>query len=127
MSITSKIYPSKQLVTIIARGKIASSEIVETIESFYKKQPGNNVLWDFRYADLDELIYSNHLKNIATSFFKTNGNPQKMGKTAIVASTDLWFSVAKMYAKFAEIKNLLHIVQIFRFMDDATKWLDSEN
>ena len=124
MPITSKIYPSKQLVTIIARGKIASSEIVETIEFFYKKQPGNNVLWDFRYADLNALIFSNELENIAAGFFKTNGHMQKIGKTAIVASTDLWFSVAKMYAKFAEIKNLLHIVQIFRFMDDATKWLD---
>ena len=126
MSITSKIYPSKQLVTIIARGKIASSEIVETIESFYKKQSGNNVLWDFRYADLNALIFSNELENIATSFFKTIGNPQKIGKTAIVASTNLWFSVAKMYAKFAEIKNLSQFIQIFRFMDEATKWLYSE-
>ena len=127
MSITSKIYPSTQFVTITARGKISSSEIIETIESFYKKQPGNKVLWDFRYADLNALIFSNELENIAAGFFKTNGHMQKIGKTAIVASTDLWFSVAKMYAKFAEIKNLLHIVQIFRFMDDATKWLDSEN
>jgi hypothetical protein len=43
-----------------------------------------------------------------------------------VASTDLWFGVAKMYAKFVEIKNLSHTIQIFRFMDEATKWLDSE-
>ena len=61
------------------------------------------------------------------SFFKSNGvGHKKMGKTAIVASNDLWFSVAKMYAKFAEIKKLSHLIQIFRFMDEATKWLDSE-
>jgi hypothetical protein len=52
MSITSNIDSSKQLSTFIATGKISSTEIVETIESFYKKQPSNNVLWDFRYADL---------------------------------------------------------------------------
>jgi hypothetical protein len=126
MSITSKIDPSKQLSTFIATGKISSYEIVETIESFYKKQPRNNVLWDFRYADLKALIFSNELENIATSFNKMNCKLQRFGKTAIVASTDLWFSVARMYAKFAEFKNLSHIIQIFRFMDEAIKWLGSE-
>ena len=127
MSITSKIDPSKRLITFIATGKISSNEIVATIESFYKKQPGNNVLWDFRYADLEALIFSNELENITTTFTKLNWKLQKAGKTAIVASNDLWFSVARMYAKFAEIKNLSHIVQIFRFMDEAIKWLGSEN
>ncbi len=126
MSITSKIDPSKQLTTFIAIGKISSDEIIEKIKSFYKKQLSNNVLWDFRYADLDELFFSNELENIASSFFKPNYKFQKIGKTAIVASTDLWFSVAKMYAKFAEIKNFSNIIQIFRFRDEAIKWLDSE-
>jgi len=31
-----------------------------------------------------------------------------------------------MYATFSEIKNLSHIIQIFRFMDEAIKWLGSE-
>ena len=126
MSITSKIDPSKQLSTFIATGKISSNEIVATIESFYKKQPSNNVLWDFRYADLKAVIFSNELENITTTFTKLNWKLQKAGKTAIVASNDLWFSVARMYAKFAEIKNLSHIIQIFRFMDEAIKWLGSE-
>jgi hypothetical protein len=127
MSITSKIDPSKRLITFIATGKISSNEIVETIELFYKKQPSNNVLWDFRYADLKALIFSNELENITTTFTKLNWKLQKAGKTAIVASADLWFSVARMYAKFAEIKNLSHIIQIFRFMDEAIKWLGEEN
>jgi hypothetical protein len=126
MSITLKIDPSKQLSTFIATGKISSNEIVETVESFYKKQPSNNVLWDFRYADLEALLVSDELENITTSFFKSNWKLKKAGKTAIVASTDLWFSVARMYAKFTEIKNLSHIIQIFRFMDEAIKWLGSE-
>jgi hypothetical protein len=127
MSITSKIDPSKRLITFIATGKISSNEIVETIELFYKKQPSNNVLWDFRYADLKTLIFSNELENITTTFTKLNWKLQKAGKTAIVASADLWFSVARMYAKIVEIKNLSHIIQVFRFMDEAIKWLGSEN
>ena len=127
MSITPKIDPIRQLSTFIVTGKISSFEIIEKIESFYKKQTRNNVIWDFRYADLKALIFSKELEKIAISFFKLNGrHSKKSGKTAIVASTDLWFSVAKMYANFAEIKKLSQIIQIFRFMDDAINWLDAE-
>ena len=126
MSITLKIDPSKQLSTFIATGKISSNEIAETVESFYKKQPIINVLWDLRYADLEALLVSDELENIATSFTKLNLKLQRVGKTAIVASTDLWFSLARMYAAFAEINNLSHIIQVFRFMDEAIKWLGSE-
>jgi hypothetical protein len=126
MAITLKIDPSKQLSTFIATGKISSNEIVETVESFYKKQPSSNVLWDLRYADLKALLVSDELENIATSFTKLNLKLQRVGKTAIVASTDLWFSLARMYATYAEIKNLSHIIQVFRFMDEAIKWLGSE-
>jgi hypothetical protein len=126
MSITSKINPSKQLSTFITTGKISSNEIVETIESFYKKQASNNVLWDFRYANLEALIFSNELENIATSFTKLNWKLRRFGKTAIVASTDLWFSLARMYLTFAEIENLSRSMQVFRFMDEAIKWLGSE-
>ena len=127
MSITENIDLSRQLSTFIATGKISSNEIIETIESFYQKQPSNDVLWDFRYADLKALIFSNELENIATSFFKMRWKSPKIAKTAIVAPNDLWFSVARMYAKFLEIKNLSQIIQVFRFMDEAIKWLDSEN
>ncbi len=126
MSITSKIGPSKHLSTFIATGKISSNEIVETVESFYKKQLSSNVLWDLRYADFEALLVSDELANIATSFTKLNLKLQRVGKTAIVAPTDLWFSLARMYAIDAEIKNLSHIIQVFRFMDEAIKWLGSE-
>ena len=126
MSITSKIDPSRQLSTFIATGTISSNEIVERVESFYKKQLSNNVLWDFRYADLEVLLVSDELENIVTSITKLNWKLQRAGKTAIVASTDLWFSLSRMYATFAEIKNLSDIIQVFRFMDEAIKWLGSE-
>ena len=126
MSIISKIDLSKQLSIFTAIGKISSNEMVETIRSFYEKQSQNNVIWDFRYADLEALIFSNELESIANSLFKTGLKMQKVGKTAIVASTDLWFSVAKTYAKFAEVKNLSQIIRIFRFIDEASKWLASE-
>ena len=86
MPITSKIDPSKQLTTFTVIGKISSDEIIQKIESFYKKQVRNNVLWDFRYSDLDALIFSNELESIASKFFKANCKFQKIGKTAVVAS-----------------------------------------
>ena len=126
MSITLKIDPSNQLSTFIATGKISSNEIVETVESFYKKQPSSNVLWDLRYADLEALLYSDELENITTSLTKLNWKLIRVGKTAIVASTDLWFSLSRMYSKFVEIKDVSHIIRVFRFMDEAIKWLGSE-
>jgi hypothetical protein len=126
MSITSKIDLSRQLSTFIATGTISSNEIIDRVESFYKKQLSNNVLWDFRYADLEALLVSDELENIVTSLTKLNWKLQRVGKTAIVARTDLWFSLSRKYATFAEIKNLSDIIQVFRFMDEAIKWLGSE-
>ncbi len=126
MSITSKIDPSKQFSTFVVTGKISSNEIVDTVKSFYKNQPSNNVLWDFRYADLEALLFSDELENITTSLTKLDWKLIRVGKTAIVASTDLWFSLARMYSKFVEIKDVSHIIRVFRFMDEAIKWLGSE-
>ena len=97
MSVTSKVDQSKLLSTIIARGKISPNEIVDKIESIYKFMPINNVLWDFRYADPQPLIISNDLENIAVNFTKTYWNLKNIGKTAIVASTDLWFSFVRIF------------------------------
>ena len=126
MSVTSKVDQSKQLSTIIARGKISPNEIIDVIESIYQFMPINNVLWDFRYADPQPLIISNDLENIAVNFKKTYWNLKNIGKTAIVASTDLWFSFVRIFMKLEEKKKISHSIQTFRFMDDATKWLGSE-
>jgi len=88
--------------------------------------PIHNVLWDFRYADPQPLIISNDLENIAANFRKTYWNLKNVGKTAIVASTDLWFSFVKIFMKFEENKKISHSIQIFRFMDEAIKWLGSK-
>jgi hypothetical protein len=123
MSITLKIDQSTQISIFITTDKISSSEIIEAIESFYNKKLGRKVLWDFRYAYLDALIFSNELENIAVSFFKSNRKLKKIGKTAIVASADLWFSFAKMYSKFIKIRDLSQIIQVCRFNDEAINWL----
>ena len=127
MSITSEVDPQKKISTFTFTGKISLDKIIETIESFYEQQPESNVLWDFRYADLDSLIIFNELEKITSSFFKSNCKFQNIRKSAIVASADLWFSIAKMYAKFIKIRDLSNKIQIFRFKDEAIKWLGSKN
>ena len=127
MPIISKASRSKQLSILTATGEIFSNEIVEAVKSFYIKQPSNNVLWDFRYVELEALFSSGELENIVNCFNKLNWKFKRVAKTAIVASTDLWFSLARMHATVAEIKNLSHKIQVFRFMDEAIDWLGSEN
>ena len=126
MPITPQIDPSKQLSTFIATGEISSNEIAELIESFYKKQSSNNVLWDFRYANPEPLLFPDELENITASFIKQHWKLQGARKTAIVASTDLWFRLARMYLTFAEIENISHVIRVFRFMDEAIKWFGTE-
>lgn len=126
MPITSKANLSKQFSTFIITGKISSNEIIDAFKSFYKKQPGINVLWDFRYADLKTQLFPDKLENITTSFIKLNWELKRVGKTAIVASTNLWFSFGRLNATFAETKDLSHKIQVFRFMDEAIDWICSE-
>ncbi len=126
MPITPKIDLSKQFSTFIATGEIYSNEIVELIESYYKKQSRNNVLWDFRYANPEALLFPDELENIIANFIKQHWKLQGGRKTAIVASTDLWFRLARMYLTFAEIENISHVIRVFRFMDEAIKWFGTE-
>ena len=127
MPIISKTSQSKQFSTLTATGEISPSEIVATAKSFYKKQPSYNVLWDFRYAYFQALISSDEFENITTYITKLIWKSKSAGKTAIVASTNLWFSLARTHATVDEIRNLSHKLQVFRFMDEAIKWLGSEN
>jgi len=127
MSITTKDDPSKELFTFIVAGKISVDKIIREIELFYELQPKCNVLWDFRYADLDGTIFCNKLENFTYRFIISNLKFKKIGRTAIVATTDLWFRFAKLYAKFIVFKNLPQFIQIFRFMDEANNWLTAAN
>ncbi len=70
--------------------------------------------------------FPNELENITASFIKQHWKLQGGRKTAIVASTDLWFRLARMYLTFTEIENLSSSMQVFRFMDEAIKWLGTE-
>ena len=126
MAITSKADSARQFSTLIATGEISSSEIVDAFKSFYNKQYSNNVLWDFRCADLEALLSSGDLENITISLAGMKLKSQGLGKTAIVASTDVWFSLARMYVTFSEINNLSDKIQVFRSMDEAIKWLVSK-
>jgi hypothetical protein len=108
---------------LIVTGKLSVDKMIREIELFYKQKPKCNVIWDFRYADLDLSIFCNELKKFTYNFLKSYLKFRKIGRTAIVASTDLWFSFAKLYANFSDVENLHHFIQIFRFMDEAKNWL----
>jgi hypothetical protein len=127
MSINTKADPSNDLCTFIVAGKTPVDKMIREIELFYEQQPKCNVLWDFRYADFDAISFCNELKNFTCRIFKSDLKFQKMGRTAIVASADLWFGFAKLYAKFSDVENLHHFINIFRFMDEANNWLTVSN
>ena len=125
MSIESKVDRSKDLSTYVFSGKITSDDLINTVKDVFKGEITNNLLLDFRQAQPDEQFLSQDLEKIAR-ITKQYWELRKSGKTAIVASTDIAFGLARMYEVFVRIEELTHSVRVFRSMDTAIEWLGPE-
>lgn len=125
MSIESKVDRSKNLSTYVFAGRITSDDLTDTVKDIFKGEITNNLLLDFRQAQPDENFLSQDLEKIAR-ITKQYWELRKSGKTAIVASTDIAFGLARMYEVFVRIEELTHSVRVFRSMDDAIEWLGPE-
>ncbi len=98
MPITSKMFPHENLTVFTGEGEISYSEAWETMSRDYKSiHPGTtrNILWDLRNASVASITTSQvtKLADLSDNYSKQRGG----GKTAIVASHDLDFGVAKEY------------------------------
>ena len=125
MPVESKVDKSKNLSKYLFTGKISADDLINTVKDIFKGEITNNLLLDFRQAQPDENFLSQDLEKIAR-ITKQYWELRKSGKTAIVASTDIAFGLARMYEVFVRIEELTHTVRVFRSMDDAIEWLDSE-
>ena len=125
MPVESKVDKSKNLSKYLFTGKISADDLINTVKDIFKGEITNNLLLDFRQAHPDENFLSQDLEKIAR-ITKQYWELRKSGKTAIVASTDIAFGLARMYEVFVRIEELTHTVRVFRSMDDAIEWLDSE-
>jgi len=123
MPITSKMFPHENLTIFTGEGKISFSEASETIRSFSKSinpGPTKNVLWDLRKSSVasltaSQVTYLADLSNI-------DSEQRSGGKTAIVASQDINFGIAKEFE--GQTMHLSREFVVFRDIDKAYKWIE---
>jgi len=122
--IKSYVDKTKDLTIHVCTGKITLDELITEIKSFYDREPTSHNLWDLTEADVSELK-SEDLRHIAK--FPKEYVPSRVGgKTAIVSAEGVGFGLGRMYSAFAESANLRVEVQVFRTVDNANVWLDSD-
>ena len=123
MSITSKIDKLRQLALISVVGKMPPNEIVSITESNLSKLQVSNLLFDLRYIDIEDNILFNELENVCRAIKNYNDKHINYVKTAILASTDLWFKVAKKLIPLQENQKQCDEISVFRFKHEAVDWL----
>ena len=126
MSIESKTDKSRDLTTYTFMGEISAKDLIKIVEDFYEGELTENLLLDFRQAKPNQQFLSRDLENTAR-VAKKYWELRKKGKTAIVASTDISFGLARMYEAFTKIEDMTHSVRVFRSMDKASEWLASDS
>jgi hypothetical protein len=126
MPIKLHVDQSKNLCTFIVDGPIYMAEIQAAIKRFYENAnppPSKHILWDLRNASVDKLRSDEavQLANYAANFDKR----KEIGKTAIVASSDVVFGVSRIFE--AHVINPSIKFNVFRDIDESREWLEIES
>jgi hypothetical protein len=126
MPITISVDQPNNLTTFIVDGPIYLAEIQAAIKRFYENTnppPSKHILWDLRNASVDKLRSDEavQLANYAANFDKR----KEIGKTAIVASSDVVFGVSRIFE--AHVINPSIKLNVFRDVDEAREWLEIES
>jgi hypothetical protein len=122
--IKRKIEKHKDLTIIEVVGKVSANEIIDTFKEFYESEYTLNVLWDLSNSSLSGLN-SDKLRQII-SVAKQHAHLREGGKTALFTTTPLGFGIARMYEILAEANQLPIPNRVFRSLDDAMAWLESD-
>ncbi len=122
MAIDIQVDRSKELTTFTGTGELNVDEITKSISSFYDMNPTLNALFDLNNASVDT-ISSSHVKKIAELVQKQR-KIREGGRTAIVASKDVNFGLARMFGALATSANNLAVeTRVFRDIKEASSWL----
>jgi hypothetical protein len=124
MPIKTEINNDKQLTTHTVIGDISFEEFMATLKQFWEGQQTINVLWDFRKGGVSHVSSK---EAVAVANYVTHLTEKRVeGKTALVASVDLWYGISRMAQTLGEIKGLSFQMEIFKSYEEAIQWLDEE-
>lgn len=105
------------------KGPVSEADMDDALEKFYMQDPTTLLLWDMSQAEVSHVTPERLQK-----FIKKSAELEvhrQGGRTAIVASEDLQFGLARMSEIFAEIESVPYSFNAFRSREEALQWLKS--
>lgn len=102
-------------------GEPTFDETIEIFIEYYIKQSTRHVLWDLTAASMQSYKFED-LDRFG-DFMMKFAKQREGGKTAIVASRELEYGLARTITSMAESKNMIITIHAFRTYSEGAKWL----
>ena len=112
MPITTTIDNDKKLTLHAVVGEASFEEGMATLRKFWEDQPTRNVMWDFRKAKLPYLTPKE--TEAITKYIKRHWEKRSGGKTALVVSRELEYTVSSLARPLAEMNDFSIQMKFFR-------------
>jgi len=122
--ISVDVQPSEQRVVLTCRDDLVSDDIVAALERVYADPQfayGMNVLCDLRDARPD--LTAGDIRRIV-DFVSRNREARGAGRSAVVASRDVDYGMARIAQVYLEPLGVE--LAVFRDMQQAARWLGAE-
>ena len=111
----------QNLTIHVVTGPVSETQMYRSLEDSYDPEPTALILWDMSQSDLS------HIKpEIIRKFMRRAaelGVIRQDGRTAVVASSDLQFGLARMSESFADLESIPFSFKAFRSRQEAMLWL----
>lgn len=127
MKITTEIDKKRSLRKHSIEGDIEVLKLKESLEQYYKTDqydPSMNSLWDLREANFNN-VQTQEVNTLAEMVSRLWGKSSN-SKSALVVSKDLAFGISRMYEILLSTLNSPKTVAVFKSMDEAKSWLETE-
>ncbi|HUT65976.1 MAG TPA: hypothetical protein VMZ05_07485 [Spirochaetota bacterium] len=111
----------KDLTIHKCSGSLTDEKFKEAIQSFYDGNPTMNVIWDFSKASLADTPTITVKQS--SMMVKRLGSTRQNGKSAVIASRDLEYGMARMFQIMTENGGIPFKIKVFRSFDEAMQWL----
>ena len=120
-SIESSIDYESKLTIHTVRGQVTVEEIIRKIKEYHSGEITMLVIWDFSEADVSKVSPEEvrSILPVGRKFAET----RKVGKTALVFSTDSAYGLGRMYEAFTELEAFPVENRCFKSMKGAMQWL----
>jgi hypothetical protein len=116
-----------ELSIFVAKGELASADVLAAYQDFLKRGPTRLVLWDLTSATVCR-VPADDVRTLArqiASMAMEHTYPNH-GKTAIVCGHSLTFATTRMLGTFLETEGFPRRVAVFRDMKTAKAWLTDD-